>query len=172
MLQKLLTILVIWLKEINLKQCCWVCLHQNLPWFPEMAAYQRPQRGQWPLVTFSSVPLHLCLKLQCSKGALSLPVHDGLIMGFRALLLLSKHLRDPCPSEEGTCYSLEASKADYAKQDRYQMKLGSWSRDPLKGMLPQTDQKREAPEHSPCTSECEWLYGLGKNTCPPPPPSC
>lgn len=80
-------------------------------------------------------PVHLCtsapcLKWQCSTGALRLPVHDGLIMGFRALLLLSKHFRDPCPSEERAFYSLEASKADYAIQGRYQMKLSSRSRDP------------------------------------------
>lgn len=134
MLQKPLTILVMWFKEINLKQCCWACLHQNLLWFPEMAAYRRPQQGQWPLVTFSSAPLHLCTPAWSGSAPQEPYAYQstmaGLIMGFRALLLLSKHLRDPCPSEEGAFYSLEASKADYAIQGRYQMKLSSRSRDP------------------------------------------
>lgn len=81
----------------------------------------------------ASAPLPEAAVLQ---RTLSLPVHDGLIMGFGAILLLSKHLRDPFPSEEGTSYSLEDSNTGQISNETQLSEQR-----PLRAMLPQTDQK-------------------------------
>lgn len=169
MLQKLLTILVIWFKDTNLKQMLLDLSASKppmVPWSGRKLLTKGPQQGQWQrsLITFSSAPLPEAAVLQRSlkpTGQWGLEQWD--VGPYSSPQNTSEILVPPRRAHSSQCLAQRPSKVDCVIQNKYQMKTRlSEQRRPQGHPTPDWPLTEEAPEHSPCTSEWESCSVLEK----------